>query len=41
MSLAAASRDLGRRCVCSYGCGGCGFGWVGGCCLSWGGCALC
>jgi hypothetical protein len=23
------------------GCGGCGWGWGGGCCLSWGGCALC
>jgi hypothetical protein len=41
---------VGRGCVgrgcrgCGFGgCGGC-FGWswgVGGCCLSWGGCALC
>src|SRR5580658_598723 len=23
------------------GCGGWGWGWGGGCCLSWGGCALC
>ena len=30
-------------CGCGGGCGGCGwgFGWGGGCCLSWGGCALC
>jgi hypothetical protein len=30
-------------CGCGGGCGGCGWGWGwgGGCCLSWGGCALC
>ena len=38
-------RGCGVGFVGGCGCGGCGvgwgWGWGGGCCLSWGGCALC